>query len=113
MFGSADSLTSPEASISLPALFLSHGAPPLVDDVRWTAELRGWAADLPNPSAILVVSAHWESAPLALGATEPTPLVYDTQGTPADVLAEDKAIAAFPLTNVRTTIVPVSAMFEK
>jgi 4,5-DOPA dioxygenase extradiol len=64
----------------MPALYLSHGAPPLVDDRRWVDELSTVAARLPRPTAILVVSAHWESAPLMLGATGPTPLVYDFGG---------------------------------
>jgi 4,5-DOPA dioxygenase extradiol len=66
-----------------PALFLSHGAPPLVDDVRWTRELADLAATLPRPERILIVSAHWEAAPLMLGATAPVPLVYDFAGFPA------------------------------
>jgi len=65
----------------MPALYLSHGAPPLVDDARWTEQLSAWAGTLPRPAAILVVSAHWESAPLLLGATQPgVPLVYDFGG---------------------------------
>lgn len=64
----------------MPALFLSHGAPPLVDDARWTAELSGLAGVLPRPRAILIVSAHWESAPLMLGATTPVPLIHDFSG---------------------------------
>jgi 4,5-DOPA dioxygenase extradiol len=65
----------------MPALYLGHGAPPLVDDALWTAELAAWARDLPRPRAILMVSAHWESAPLALGATDDgVPLVYDFGG---------------------------------
>jgi 4,5-DOPA dioxygenase extradiol len=64
----------------IPALYLSHGAPPLVDDTLWTSQLRAWAADLPRPNSILIVSAHWESAPLMLGATETVPLVYDFGG---------------------------------
>ncbi|MEU4427828.1 class III extradiol ring-cleavage dioxygenase [Actinoplanes sp. NPDC024001] len=64
----------------MPALFLSHGAPPLVDDPTWVAQLRDLAAGLPRPRAILVASAHWESAPLMLGATETVPLVYDFGG---------------------------------
>src|SRR3954451_9979621 len=64
----------------MPALFLSHGAPPLVDDERWVAQLRDLAAGLPRPRAILMASAHWESAPLMLGATETVPLVYDFGG---------------------------------
>lgn len=66
----------------MPALYLSHGAPPLADDANWTRELAAWSAALPRPKAILMVSAHWEEAPLALGATETVPLVYDFWGFP-------------------------------
>jgi zinc protease len=43
---------------------------------------------------------------------KPTPLIYDTQGTPDDVVAEDKRIAAFPLKDVSVKIVPVERVFE-
>jgi 4,5-DOPA dioxygenase extradiol len=67
----------------MPALYIGHGAPPLVDDELWTSQLAAWAGDLPRPTAILMVSAHWESAPLTLGATETgVPLVYDFGGFP-------------------------------
>jgi 4,5-DOPA dioxygenase extradiol len=69
---------------ALPALYLGHGAPPLVDDPLWTDQLARWAAGLPRPTAILIVSAHWESAPLTVGATDTgVPLVYDFGGFPA------------------------------
>jgi 4,5-DOPA dioxygenase extradiol len=71
---------SSSQSAPMPALYLSHGAPPLVDDALWTTELAAWSADLPRPESILIVSAHWESAPLMLGATETVPLVYDFGG---------------------------------
>ncbi|MEU0831649.1 dioxygenase [Streptomyces sp. NPDC056231] len=66
----------------MPALYLSHGAPPLADDPVWPGQLAAWSAELPRPTAILMVSAHWEEAPLALGATEAVPLVYDFWGFP-------------------------------
>jgi 4,5-DOPA dioxygenase extradiol len=67
----------------MPAMYLGHGAPPLVDDPLWTTQLAAWAGALPRPSAILVVSAHWESAPLTIGATgDAAPLVYDFYGFP-------------------------------
>ncbi|GGM04074.1 dioxygenase [Streptomyces fumigatiscleroticus] len=66
----------------MPALYLSHGAPPLADDPVWPGELAAWSAALPRPKAILVISAHWEEAPLALGATRSVPLVYDFRGFP-------------------------------
>jgi 4,5-DOPA dioxygenase extradiol len=65
----------------MPTLYLSHGAPPLFDDAGWIQELFAWAQALPRPRAILIVSAHWESAPLSLSASAPgTPLVYDFAG---------------------------------
>lgn len=66
----------------MPALYLSHGAPPLADDPVWPGELAAWSAGLPRPTAVLMVSAHWEEAPLALGATTTVPLVYDFWGFP-------------------------------
>jgi 4,5-DOPA dioxygenase extradiol len=66
----------------VPALYLGHGAPPLVDDPVWPAELKAWAAKLSRPRAILVISAHWEAAPLTIGATKAVPLVYDFYGFP-------------------------------
>ncbi|WP_031078209.1 dioxygenase [Streptomyces sp. NRRL WC-3742] len=66
----------------MPTLYLSHGAPPLADDPIWPGELAAWSADLPRPKAVLMVSAHWEEAPLALGAVETVPLVYDFWGFP-------------------------------
>jgi 4,5-DOPA dioxygenase extradiol len=65
----------------LPALYLSHGAPPLFEDLPWMRELLGWSTSLPKPRAILIVSAHWESAPLAISSSAAhTPLVYDFGG---------------------------------
>ncbi|WP_345749254.1 class III extradiol ring-cleavage dioxygenase [Streptomyces sp. ODS28] len=66
----------------MPVLYLSHGAPPLADDALWTSQLAAWSRELPRPRAVLMISAHWESAPVTLGATETVPLVYDFWGFP-------------------------------
>ena len=67
----------------MPTLYIGHGAPPLVDDALWVAELAAWAKALPRPKAVLMVSAHWENAPLTMGATQTgVPLVYDFGGFP-------------------------------
>ncbi|HEY9562295.1 MAG TPA: class III extradiol ring-cleavage dioxygenase [Nocardioides sp.] len=63
----------------MPALYIGHGAPPLLDDPVWSGQLAAWARDLPRPKAILIVSAHWESAPVSLTASG-APLVYDFGG---------------------------------
>ncbi|WP_028472686.1 dioxygenase family protein [Nocardioides alkalitolerans] len=71
--------TSPATTGRMPALYIGHGAPPLLDDPLWSAQLSAWAAGLPRPKAILIVSAHWESAPVSLSASG-VPLVYDFGG---------------------------------
>ncbi len=63
----------------MPALYIGHGAPPLLDDPIWSGQLAAWASDLPRPKAILIVSAHWESAPVSLTANG-AQLVYDFGG---------------------------------
>ena len=65
-----------------PVLFLAHGAPPLLDDAGWIAELAAWGKALARPRAIVVVSAHWEARPLTIGAVNPLPLIYDFYGFP-------------------------------
>jgi 4,5-DOPA dioxygenase extradiol len=64
----------------LPALYLSHGAPPLFEDSAWMTQLHAWARALPKPKAILIVSAHWESDSLGITSTTSTDLVYDFGG---------------------------------
>jgi 4,5-DOPA dioxygenase extradiol len=65
----------------LPALYIGHGAPPLLDDAEWMAQLASWTHTLPKPRGVLIVSAHWEAAPLMLSAPgAATPLVYDFGG---------------------------------
>ena len=67
-----------------PALYIGHGAPPLLEDPLWGTQLAHWGSELGfhnNPRAILIVSAHWESAPLTIGSTSGlTPLIYDFGG---------------------------------
>ncbi|MCI9887803.1 dioxygenase [Micrococcales bacterium 31B] len=66
---------------ALPALFVSHGAPPTLEDGPWLQELFAWGQSLPKPRGIVMVSAHWENAPLSI--TNPaagTPIVYDFGG---------------------------------
>jgi len=70
-------------------LFLSHGGGPmpLLGDVGHTemlACLKSIAADIRKPSAILVISAHWEaSIPTITSAAKP-PLIYDYYGFPEE-----------------------------
>jgi 4,5-DOPA dioxygenase extradiol len=69
----------------MPAIFMAHGYPLWSLDQARVADFRGWAQRLPRPRSVLVLSAHWESAPATLGATTAVPLVYDFSGFPAEL----------------------------
>lgn len=65
----------------LPSLFISHGAPPTLDDGQWLGDLNAWSRSMPKPRGIVVVSAHWENAPLSIAGTAAgTGLYYDFGG---------------------------------
>lgn len=70
--------------MSLPALFVSHGAPVMALQPGAAGEaLRRLGLDLPRPGSILVVSAHWETpAPTLSTALQPE-TIHDFVGFPA------------------------------
>lgn len=88
--------TTRSSSNRMPTIFVAHGAPPLLDDARWVAELRSWAEALPAPSAVLMLSAHWEERPITIGATTPQPLVYDFYGFPERYYQQQYAAPGAP-----------------
>lgn len=67
----------------LPTLFLSHGAPDMaLRDTPSHRFLAGLGKTLPEPKAILAVSAHWETeTPMITAAAHP-PMIYDFHGFP-------------------------------
>jgi 4,5-DOPA dioxygenase extradiol len=69
---------------SIPALFISHGAPTLPlenSPARHFIERLG--AELPRPKSILAISAHWETARPVVSAAEQPETVHDFSGFPA------------------------------
>src|SRR5882672_10802874 len=80
---SSTTVKTDEARAPMPVVFAAHGAPVLLDDAPWMAELRAWADAMPRPKSILMVSAHWEKRPTTLGAVTSVPLVYDFYGFPS------------------------------
>lgn len=99
----------------MPTLFISHGAPPLFEDGPWMDDLFAWSHGLPKPTGIVIVSAHWEQAPIAVSsAVAATPLVYDfggfdpvyftmTYATPDATALADRIRGLLPNTGVQDT----------
>lgn len=76
-------------TISLaPVFFLPHGGGPLPllgdpNHYTLTQFIRGLGHKLATPTAILVISAHWEAGQPTLTAAETPPLLFDYSGFPA------------------------------
>jgi 4,5-DOPA dioxygenase extradiol len=71
----------------LPSLFVSHGAPTFpLTDAPASAFLEGLADRPPErPSAILVVSAHWETAAPRLTSVALNATIHDFHGFPKEL----------------------------
>ena len=71
----------------LPSLFVSHGAPTFpLTDAPARGFLEGLAGRLPQqPRAILVVSAHWETAAPSLTTAAVNATIHDFHGFPREL----------------------------
>jgi 4,5-DOPA dioxygenase extradiol len=69
-----------------PVLFVSHGAPTLpLETSAANAFLSGLGRKLGRPSAILAVSAHWETEQPAVSAAAAPETIYDFYGFPQEL----------------------------
>ena len=69
--------------MTMPSLFLSHGAPTLpLTDTPASAFLKQIGTMLPRPKAIVVVSAHWETEAPMVSAVKWNETIHDFYGFP-------------------------------
>ncbi len=73
--------------MSLPAVFVSHGAPTAaLEWGKYQQELRQFAQSIERPEAILSISAHWQhNAPLQLTASSNPATIHDFWGFPEEL----------------------------
>ena len=70
-----------------PALFLAHGAPTIaIEDTEITRAYRRFGERLHDARALVLVSAHWQTASVAhVNAVARPPLIYDFGGFPDEL----------------------------
>ncbi len=69
-----------------PSLFVSHGSPMiLLEDCPARRFLMEFGAALARPSAILMVSAHWETAGVCVATAEAPDTIHDFSGFPEEI----------------------------
>jgi len=70
-------------AMSMPTIFVSHGAPTLIlDDVPARAFLASLGRQLPRPKAIIAVSAHWDTDVPAVSLARKPETIHDFYGFP-------------------------------
>jgi len=78
-----DRATFSETGVCLPALFVGHGNPMnAIVDNPFRCNWQKLGKSLPRPSAILCVSAHWETDGCYVSAAETPDTIHDFHGFP-------------------------------
>jgi 4,5-DOPA dioxygenase extradiol len=69
--------------MAMPSLFVSHGAPTIIlDETPAREAMTKLAEGLRHPTAIVCVTAHWETQVPAIGSAARPGMIYDFRGFP-------------------------------
>ncbi|SMG13849.1 4,5-DOPA-extradiol-dioxygenase [Sphingobacterium psychroaquaticum] len=76
-------LSEDESTAKMPVLFLGHGNPMnAIEENEFVTSFRKLGQEIAKPTAILVISAHWETRGTLVTAMDNPPTIHDFGGFP-------------------------------
>lgn len=75
-----------DKTAKMPVLFLGHGSPMIaIEENQFVNGFRDVASKIDKPNAILMISAHWETAGTRVTAMNTPPTIHDFGGFPREL----------------------------
>lgn len=105
----ADSL--PEQDVNMPVLFIGHGSPMnAIEDNEFTERWRRLGQEIPQPKAVLCVSAHWLTRGTFVTAMDRPKTIHDFGGFPKALFDAQYAAPGAPelARQIQTQLTPTA-----
>jgi 4,5-DOPA dioxygenase extradiol len=103
----------PELDYMMPALFIGHGSPMNgIEDNDFSRRWTSMAAEIPVPTAVLVVSAHWLSKGTRITAMDFPKTIHDFGGFPQALFGVRYPAPGFPALAKETAALLHSTQLE-